>query len=151
MLRGSANRWGRRGRRRAEQQKPVRREVGRTMALPSIALRVGIVAGIALAFFAIILFRLWFLQILSGDEFLARANDNRLRSIKIVAPRGAIQDRTGKVIVDNRPGLAVGIRRMDVSEEQLPVCSTALRACSRLHRRSSKLTSTITAGTPMTS
>jgi len=87
--------------------------------LPSIALRVAIMVGIAVVLFGIILFRLWFLQILSGQEYLARANDNRLASVKLVAPRGSITDRHGKVIVENRPGLAVGIRLMDVPDGQL--------------------------------
>ncbi len=69
--------------------------------------------------FGIILFRLWFLQILSGQQFVAQANDNRLRTVKIVAPRGAILDRHGEVIVENRPGLAVGIRLMDVPDGEL--------------------------------
>ena len=82
--------------------------------LPSIALRVAIIIGIAGVLFGVVLFRLWFLQILSGQEFVAQANDNRLRSVKVVAPRGAIVDRHGKVIVDNRAGISVGLRLMDV-------------------------------------
>ena len=69
--------------------------------------------------FGIVFFRLWFLQILSGQEFVAQANDNRLSTVKVVAPRGNIVDRHGEVIVDNRPGRAVGIRLMDVPEGEL--------------------------------
>ena len=68
---------------------------------------------------AILLFRLWFLQVLSGQQYLAEANNNRLRSVKIAASRGSIFDRTGAVLVDNRPGIAVGIRLMDVPQGQL--------------------------------
>ena len=88
------------------------------IGLPSIALRVAIVAGIALVLVAILLFRLWFLQVLSGQQYLAEANNNRLRSVKIASPRGSIVDRTGAVLVDNRPGIAVGIRLMDVPQGQ---------------------------------
>ena len=103
------DRYGRRERpiRTGRRDKPI-------IQLPSIALRVAIMAGIAVVLFSIVLFRLWFLQILSGQEYLARANDNRLASVKLVAPRGSITDRHGTVIVENRPGLAVGIRLMDV-------------------------------------
>ena len=66
-----------------------------------------------------ILFRLWFLQILSGHVYVREANDNRLRTVKVVAPRGVILDRNGKVLVDNRAGLAIGIRPMDVPHGQL--------------------------------
>ncbi len=87
--------------------------------LPSIALRVAVVIGIAAVLLGVVLFRLWFLQILSGEEFEAQANNNRLRSMKVAAPRGAIVDRHGEVIVENRPGLAVGVRLMDVPEGEL--------------------------------
>ena len=94
--------------------------------LPSIALRVAIMVGIAVVLFGIILFRLWFLQVLNGQQFVAEANNNRLRSVKIVAPRGTIVDRNGKVIVENRPGLAVGIRPMDVPAGQMPALESNL-------------------------
>jgi penicillin-binding protein 2 len=76
---------------------------------PQLALRVAILGGIALAVFAIIFFRLWYLQVLSGDRYLAQANDNRVRDITVAAPRGAIVDRNGRVLVDNRISIAVQI------------------------------------------
>jgi penicillin-binding protein 2 len=88
--------------------------------LPSVPMRVAVMVGIGLVLFSIILFRLWFLEVLSGQQFLAQANDNRLRSVKVAAPRGLIVDRNGKVIVGNRPGLAVVIRPMDVPAGQMP-------------------------------
>jgi penicillin-binding protein 2 len=105
----------------ARRDRPIRtgRRDKPIIQLPSIALRVAVVVGIAAVLFGVVFFRLWFLQILSGEEFVARANDNRLKEVKIVAPRGNIVDRRGEVIVENRPGLAVGIRLMDVPEGQL--------------------------------
>ncbi|MGE5635464.1 MAG: penicillin-binding transpeptidase domain-containing protein [Nocardioidaceae bacterium] len=82
---------------------------------PGLALRVAILGGIALLFFAAIFFRLWFLQVLSGDRYLAQANDNRIREIKVQAPRGEIVDREGRVLVENRTGLAV-----EVTPDKLP-------------------------------
>src|ERR671933_2750846 len=76
---------------------------------PQLALRVAIIGGIALVAFAVIFFRLWYLQVLSGDKYLAEANNNRLREIKVQAPRGQIVDRNGHVLVDNRTGLAVKV------------------------------------------
>ena len=105
----------------ARRDRPIRtgRRDKPIIQLPSVALRVAVVVGIAAVLFGVVFFRLWFLQILSGEEFVARANDNRLKEVKIVAPRGNIVDRRGAVIVKNRPGLAVGIRLMDVPEGQL--------------------------------
>ncbi len=81
---------------------------------PSVALRVVLLATVAVALIGIIVFRLWFLQILSAQQYVAQANDNRLRTVAVLAPRGTVLDRNGIVMVDNRPGLAVGIRPMDV-------------------------------------
>lgn len=77
---------------------------------PQLAFRVAVIGGLALVMFAVVFFRLWYLQILSGDKYLADANNNRIREIKVSAPRGEILDRDGRVLVDNRPGLAVKVR-----------------------------------------
>ncbi len=82
---------------------------------PQLALRVAILGGIALTMFAIIFFRLWFLQVLSGDKYRAQANNNRIRDVDVPAPRGDIVDRNGKVLVDNRVSIAV-----QVDQRKLP-------------------------------
>ncbi len=74
---------------------------------PKLALRVAIMGGAALALFAIVFFRLWYLQVLSGDEYRQEANANRVREIKVQAPRGEVVDRNGRTLVENRVGLAV--------------------------------------------
>jgi penicillin-binding protein 2 len=76
---------------------------------PQLAFRVAIIGGIALVAFAVIFFRLWYLQVLSGDKYVAEAQNNQLRKIKVQAPRGEIVDREGRVLVRNRVGLAVKI------------------------------------------
>ena len=74
---------------------------------PQLALRVAILGGVAFALFAIVFFRLWYLQVLSGDKYLAEARVNRVRELRIQAPRGKIVDRNGKVIVRNRQAVVV--------------------------------------------
>jgi penicillin-binding protein 2 len=81
---------------------------------PSLALRVAIVGTFALALFAIIFFRLWFLQVLSGNQYLAQATTNRVRDIAIAAPRGEILDAGGSILVDSVPALAVRISPPDL-------------------------------------
>ena len=58
-------------------------------------------------FFAVIITRLWFLQIQQGDTFSDLADTNRVRYQEIAAPRGNIYDRNGKEIVTNRPSFNV--------------------------------------------
>jgi penicillin-binding protein 2 len=64
----------------------------------------GIFSGGAIA---VLLARLWSMQLVSSDEYAAQAESNRTRTISIAAPRGRILDRNGKELVTNRPSLTV--------------------------------------------
>ncbi len=90
---------------------------------PQLALRVAILGAVALGLFAIVFFRLWYLQVLSGDQYLADANTNRVRELRIQAPRGEIVDRSGRVIVRNKRAVVV---QMDPAK--LPVAERDLAA-----------------------
>ena len=50
---------------------------------PQLALRVAVLGGIAFALFAVVFFRLWFLQVLTGQEYVSQARENRVRKAKI--------------------------------------------------------------------
>jgi penicillin-binding protein 2 len=80
-----------------------------TPVSPQLALRVAVLGGIAMVMFAIIFFRLWFLQVLSGEQYVQQANANDVRPLPIPAPRGQIFDRTGQPIVSSRTTNAVQI------------------------------------------
>jgi len=82
---------------------------------PQLALRVAIVGSFALGLFAIIFFRLWFLQVLSGDQYVKAATVNRVRKIDVAAPRGQVLDDSGTALVDSVKTLAV-----QISPEDLP-------------------------------
>jgi penicillin-binding protein 2 len=82
---------------------------------PQLALRVAIVGSFALGLFAIVFFRLWFLQVLSGDQYVKAATVNRVRNIDIAAPRGEVLDASGTPLVDSVKTLAV-----QISPEDLP-------------------------------
>jgi len=87
---------------------------------PQLAIRVATIGGVALVLFAIILFRLWYLQVLSGPQYVQLANVNRVRDIPIQAPRGDIVDRAGKPIVSSRQAVAV-----QITQSQLPKTQAA--------------------------
>ena len=57
---------------------------------------------LALAFFALLM-RLYYLQMVSGTSFVAKAQSNRLRAVRVPAPRGLITDRNGVVLATSRP------------------------------------------------
>jgi penicillin-binding protein 2 len=69
---------------------------------PQLAVRVAVLGGIAFVLFAIVFFRLWFLQVLSGDDYVVQARENRVRKVRIEAPRGDIVDRKGTTLVTTR-------------------------------------------------
>ncbi|HMJ94406.1 MAG TPA: penicillin-binding protein 2 [Thermoleophilaceae bacterium] len=74
---------------------------------PQLAFRVAVIGGVALVMFALVFFRLWYLQVLSGDKYEAQAQNNRVREIKVQAPRGEIVDRHGQPLVENRHSLSI--------------------------------------------
>jgi penicillin-binding protein 2 len=76
---------------------------------PQLAFRVAVIGGVALVMFALIFFRLWYLQVLSGDKYEAQAQNNRVREIKVQAPRGEIVDRHGQPLVENRNSLSIKV------------------------------------------
>jgi penicillin-binding protein 2 len=51
--------------------------------------------------------RLAYLQILSGEQMRQYAEENRIKKVKIPAPRGMLLDRYRRPIVDNRPAFDV--------------------------------------------
>jgi penicillin-binding protein 2 len=75
-----------------------------------------VTASLSLALFAVVFLRLWFLQVLSGGEYLRAATVNRVREVSIAPPRGEILDRRGVVLAGSRPTRAV-----EVSPARLPV------------------------------
>ncbi len=90
---------------------------------PQLAMRVAVIGGIALMLFAIIFLRLWFLQVLTGDQAVREAANNRVRMVSISAPRGAVLDRKGEALVENRVASV-----MQLNPEQLPAAARAAAA-----------------------
>ena len=88
-----------------------------------LTLRIALFGGFAVVLFAILFFRLWLLQVLDGEKYLAEAKNNRTRSYRVSAPRGEILDRNGKVLVANRTSLA-----LQVNPRKLPLDPARRRA-----------------------
>ncbi len=82
-----------------------------------MALRIAVVGGVGVALFALLFFRLWDLQVLSGAEYLTEAQNNRTREFRVIAPRGSILARDGEVLVDNRTSLALQLNPQKLSED----------------------------------
>ncbi len=88
---------------------PTPVEERRPPITPQLAVRVAVLGGVAFVLFAIVFFRLWFLQVLSGEDFVSQARENRVRKVRIEAPRGDVVDRHGTVLVKTRVAPVVQI------------------------------------------
>lgn len=86
---------------------------------PQMAVRIAVLGVIAVAVFAVLFFRLWALQVISGDAYLRDARDNQIRTFRVQAPRGPIIDRNGEVLVTNVPGTVVNLWPAYVPADQL--------------------------------
>src|SRR5215471_12561423 len=83
--------------------------LGRNEKLPQTKLTA--VQYITLVVFLVLSYGLWSLQIRKSDEYEVRAQQNRGRSVPILAPRGKILDREGRLIVDNYPSFSALLLR----------------------------------------
>jgi penicillin-binding protein 2 len=66
---------------------------------PALALRVGIVGSLILGLFAIVFFRLWFLQVLTGTHYVEAAAKNTTQRVAIAPARGKIFARNGRTVL----------------------------------------------------
>ncbi len=69
------------------------------------------VQWVVLVIFLIIAYGLWSLQVRKSGEYETRAEQNRVRRVPILAPRGKILDREGRIIVDNYPSFSALLLR----------------------------------------
>ena len=69
----------------------------------NLGIRVSTIQIIGFVLLTILGARLYYLQINKGEYYAEKAENQRIRLIPIPAPRGAILDRNGKILVDSRP------------------------------------------------
>src|SRR5574341_2044669 len=62
---------------------------------------------VVIAAFLALIGKLFWIQIVRGDEYRARAEDNYLKEVRVPADRGLILDRNHIVLVDQRPSFDV--------------------------------------------
>jgi penicillin-binding protein 2 len=107
----------------------IERPVERRAPLPAVlGRRVELLGVLAFVLLAVIAFRLWYLQVLTGRKDVGLANANVIRRIAIPAPRGLILDRDGHVLAGVRSAAVAAI-----ACNELPVSAgRRLRLYSRL-------------------
>ena len=78
-----------------------------------------------LAIFLVLLFGLWRLQISGSDKYESLAEQNRIRTFPILAPRGKILDREGRIIVDNYPSFSALLIRENATDLDIKISKIA--------------------------
>ncbi len=75
------------------------------------AIRLTAAQYVILGIFLVLAYGLWKLQVMESGYYASAAEKNRIRNVPILAPRGKILDREGRVIVDNYPSFSALLLR----------------------------------------
>jgi penicillin-binding protein 2 len=77
----------------------------------NLSIRVSTIQIFAFILLAVLGVRLYYLQIVNGDRYKDKAENQRIRIIRTPAPRGAIFDRNGKLLVDSHSTYNITLTR----------------------------------------
>ncbi len=73
--------------------------------------RLGLFSYLSVAFVVFLLVGFWKLQVVQSGHYADLAEKNGIRSIPIIAPRGTMLDRDGRVLVDSYPSFSILLER----------------------------------------
>jgi penicillin-binding protein 2 len=104
----------------------ARELLSREGELPAIKLT--IFQYVIVAVMAVLIFGLWRLQVVNAQSWKALAEANRVRKVPILAPRGQLFDRDGRLLVDNYPSVSCFLVREQGHnyEPDLPIIARGL-------------------------
>jgi len=99
---------------------------GREEKVPSI--RLNVVQYGVLLMMLVLAFGLWRLQVARSDKYDTMAQQNRVKEVPMLAPRGKILDREGRIIVDNYPSFSALLMRGQgkINEQNLDALAAGL-------------------------
>src|SRR5918998_4134373 len=85
----------------------------------NMQVRVVSFAIIVAVVFVVLAARLWYLQVLTSNDYSVIAKATQTRVVKDPAQRGVIYDRDGEVLANNVPGLNVTVIPDEISREKV--------------------------------
>ncbi len=90
--------------------------------------RLAVASYLIVGMIGVLLLGFWKLQVIDADKYSSLAERNRVRYIPVIAPRGRMLDRDGRVLVDNRPSFSVLLLRDDpvLVQKYIPAISEGL-------------------------
>lgn len=80
--------------------------------------RYSILAAITVIVLSVITLRLFYLQVMNGEEYLEKANNKSIREIPETAPRGNITDVNGKILATSMQSYTLVFNQTDESDKQ---------------------------------
>lgn len=78
-------------------------------------LRLVVLHVLVISLMAVLVGRLWYIQVLTGDHYAQAAQQTRTRDVLLPALRGEIYDSQGRPFVDNNSKLVVAVSRSELS------------------------------------
>ncbi|MEU4392934.1 penicillin-binding protein 2 [Kribbella sp. NPDC023855] len=74
-------------------------------------LRLFVIQVLVFSLMFTLLARLWYMQVMSSDDYSQAATQNHTRQVLVPAPRGTIVDAAGRTLVGNRVSLVITVDR----------------------------------------
>lgn len=87
------------------------KEMKRRSETVHLGLRLSIIGAVVLALFAVVLMRLWSLQVIQGGRYKAESSDIVTRTVPVSPPRGLILARGGQVLAADKVMPVVTLNR----------------------------------------
>ena len=87
-----------------------------------IPTRISFVFLIVFILFSVLIFRVAYIQLIEGKDYLFISEVNSTKTIPISAPRGWILDKNGEVLVDNKPVYTVTFQedqRLNINKREV--------------------------------
>jgi penicillin-binding protein 2 len=92
---------------------------------PELTRRLALVGGLVVLVIALLISRLWYLQVIRGSAMRLTSENNRIRLTRLPAARGLVYDRFGELLVDNRPSFDVVLVPEDTGDRAATVAMLA--------------------------
>jgi penicillin-binding protein 2 len=92
-----------------------------------LAAKIAFFQYIAVGIFVYLITGFWDLQVRNPELYHERAERNRIKALPILAPRGRILDREGRVLVDSHSSFSLILSRENLEESHLKIIADGLR------------------------
>jgi penicillin-binding protein 2 len=95
-------------------------------------LRLVVIQALVFSLFATLLVRLWYLQVVTGEEYTAQAASQSVREVVVQPQRGLIVDDQGRPLVTNRTSWVVSIDRGTLAKMPADEQAAVLRRTAKV-------------------